>query len=161
MIPYEKMRKDIAKGLSEHLGIKVIRANQTAEAPAYPYGTYNATTIAQENKGTWQKHADGIDRQLVRSVWSFSFLSKDHDESVALAIRAREWFDHVGRAWLSERGITVQSTTDINNRDNILTVEYERKNGFDAFFYVYNEVENPLEATGYIQSAEITRTTMT
>lgn len=155
MIDNKKMRETVGRGLKEHLGIPVIRGNQTAAAPPYPYAYYNATTIAGKNNGTWQRHADGIDRLMVRSIWSFSFLSADYDESINLAIKARNWFQHTGRAWLAEHGITVQSTTDITNRDNILTVEYERKNGFDVVFYVYDEAENPIGTNGYIESAEI------
>ena len=149
------MQNVVAKGLKDYLGVPVIRGNQTAPAPAYPYCTYNATTIAGENNGTYQRHDDGIDRIMVRSIWSFSFLSKDWAESVGLATKAREWFAHSGRTTLAERGIIVQSTTDITNRDNILTVEYERKNGFDVVFYVYDEVKSLADTTGYIESADV------
>lgn len=154
MIPYEELTTVIPKGLAEHLGITVIRGNQTAPAPSYPYGSYNVTTIATANSGTWQKHPDGIDRKLVRSIWSLSFLSADEDESVFLAVKARSWLEHTGRLWLAERGVTVQSVTDIHNRDNLLTVEYERKNGFDVVLYVYDEVESPDNAYGHIEGAE-------
>lgn len=158
MIPYNEMSTVIATGLKKHLGVIVIQGNQTAPAPAYPYGTYNVTTIAGANHGSWQQHTDGKDRKLVRSIWSFSWLSDDWDESVGMAIKAREWFEHTGRALLSEKGITVQSVTEITNRDNILTVEYERKNGFDVVFYVYDEVENLADASNeYIESAEVAR----
>lgn len=160
LIDYKKMRETIPKGLKEYLGVPIIRGNQTAPAPAYPYGTYNVTTIAGANNGTWQQHEDGIDRLMVRSIWSFSFLSDDWDESVNLATKAREWFQHTGRSRLAEHGVTVQSTTEITNRDNILTVDYERKNGFDVFFYVYDEVGNPASTYGYIESAEIAHKTM-
>jgi hypothetical protein len=155
LIPYKELTKVIPKGLREHLDVTIIQGNQTAPAPAYPYGSYNVTTIATANRGTWQKHPDGIDRKLVRSIWSLSFLSDDWDESVELAIKAREWFEHTGRVWLAEQGVTVQSTTDINNRDNLLTVEYERKNGFDVVLYVYDEVNDPTSTTGYIEDVEI------
>ena len=157
MIDFEKMRKTVARGLQEYLGVEVIRGNQTAKAPAYPYVTYNLTTPADENNGTYQQHDDGIDRLRVRSIWSFTVLSKDFDESIMLATKAREWFLHSGRVWLAEHGITVQSATAVANRDNILTVDYERKNGFDVVFYVYDEVDNPSESTGYIEGAEIAR----
>lgn len=155
MIDYKHMREAVTMGLSEYLGIKVIRGNQTAPAPSHPYGSYNITTLASANNGTWQEHNDGIDRKQVRSNWSFSFLSEDWDESVSYAIKAREWFDHTGRTWLADRGITVQSVTEITNRDNILTVEYERKNGFDVVFYVYDEAANLTDTYGTIESAEI------
>ena len=157
MIDYETIRKAISSGLQAYLGVPVIRGNQTAPAPSYPYATYNPTTIATANNGTWQEDADAKDRQLVRSIWSLSFLSSNDDESVMLATKARGWFAREGRAWLSERGVIVQSTTDITNRDNILTVEYERKNGFDVVFYVYDEAESLKKSTGYIEDAELVR----
>lgn len=159
MIDLKAMRTAIAAGLKEHIGVPVIRANQIEEAPAHPYATYNVTTIAGANNGTYQQHADGIDRKLVRSIWSLTFLSDDWDESIMLATKARAWFEHAGRVWLSDRGITVQSTTDIHNRDNILTVEYERKNGFDVVFYVYDTTDSPTATTGCIESAEIAHET--
>lgn len=155
MIPYKELTTLIPQGLRQHLGVAVIQGNQTAPAPAYPYGTYNVTTIAGANNGTWQQHEDGKDRKLVRSIWSLSWLSNDWDESVELAIKARDWFLHEGRLFLSEHGINVQSVTDITNRDNLLTVEYERKNGFDVVFYVYDEVGSLEDTNGYIVSAEI------
>lgn len=161
MIPYDEMREDVPKGLSEYTGVPVIRGNQTANKPKYPFLSYNVTTIASENNGTWQQHDDGIDRKMVRSIWSFSALSDDWDESVSLAIKAREWFDHSGRLYLDEHGYTVQSVTEVTNRDNILTVEYERKNGFDVVFYVYDEVENLSKSTGYIEGANVAHTMRT
>lgn len=156
MIPYNETRTAVASGLKEHLGVPVIRTNQTAPAPKYPYGSYTVTTLATANNGTWQQHEDGKDRKQVRSVWSLSFMSDDSEESVMLAMKAREWLEHTGRIWLKDRGITVQSTTDITNRDNVLTAGYEYKQGFDVVFYVYDEVDNPVEyATGYIESVTI------
>ena len=156
MIDYKHLRETVAKGLKDHLGVPVIRGNQTATAPPFPYLVYNVTTIAGANNGTWQRHEDGIERQLVKSTWSFTSISDDWDESVNNAVRAREWLIHTGHQWLSERGVIVQSATEITNRDNILTVEYERKNGFDVVFYVYDEAESMAAVNGTIESVEIT-----
>lgn len=155
MVDLKAMRTAVAKGLKEYLGIPVIRSDQTADAPPYPYVSYTLTTPAAANGGTYQQHADGKDRLMVRSIWSWSFLSDDYDESIAYATKAREWFEHSGRARLDEHGITVQSTTDISNRDNILTVEYERKNGFDVVFYVFDEAESLSKSTGTIEGVDI------
>lgn len=154
MLDLKSIRASLFSGLSEYLGIKIIRSDQTAHAPAYPYGTGKATTPAAANNGTYEQHEDGTSRLMVRSIWSLSFLSKDYDESVMLATKAREWVTHTGHVWLSERGIVVQSVTDIANRDNILTVDYESKHGFDVVLYVYDEARNPSEVTGTIESAE-------
>jgi len=155
MLDLHSIRATLFSGLSNHLGIKMIRSDQTGPAPAYPYGTGKATTPAAANKGTWQQHEDGIDRLMVRSIWSLSFLSKDYDESVMLATKAMEWITHTGRVWLSDHGITVQSVTDITNRDNILTMGYESKHGFDVVLYVYLEAENPSATTGYIETVQV------
>lgn len=154
MIDYEKYRPAVAKGVSDYVGVPVIRSDQNAPVEAKDYLTYTITTIAGKNNGTWQQHADGVDRLMVTSVWSITSISGDWATSVNNAVKAREWITHVGRAALSAAGITVQSATDINNRDNVLTVEYERKNGFDVVFYVYDAVENP---TGIIESADLIR----
>lgn len=151
MIDLKGKRTVVATGLREYIGLPVIRGDQTAQTPPYPYAVYNVTTIAGANNGTYQQHEDGIDRLMVRSIWSFTFLSDNYDESVMYASKAREWFTHTGRLWLSEHGIVVQSVTDITNRDNILTVEYERKNGFDVVFYVYDEAENLSNSAGSIE----------
>ena len=153
MIDYEKYRPAVAKGVSNYVGVPVIRGNQSAPAPPYPYLMYNITTPAGKNDGTWQQHDDGIDRLMVKSIWSITSISDDYDQSVTNAMKAREWIMHVGRAALSAQGITVQSVTEINNRDNVLTVEYERKNGFDVVFYVYDAVSNP--TTGIIDNVGV------
>lgn len=155
MIPLKQMRAELPRALSALLGMPVIRSNQTAPAPKYPYAAYTITTPATANNGTWQQHADGYDRQLVRSVWSFTFLAEEYDQSMESAIKAREWFTHTGCAWLSDRGIIVQSVKDITNRDNVISVEYERKNGFDVIFYAYDEVRRPIDDTGYIETASL------
>jgi len=156
VLDFKAMRTDVLTGLNSYLGILVIHGDQTARAPAYPYGTAKATTPAKANNGTWQQHEDGIDRLWMQSIWSFSFLAADYDESVKYASKAREWFTHTGRLWLSEHGIIVQKVTDITNRDNMLTVEYERKCGFDVVFSVCDEVQNPSDSgTGTIEKVQV------
>lgn len=155
MIDYDKYRPAVAKGMSNYIGVPVIRSDQNAPVKAKDYLTYTITTLAGKNDGTWQKHADGIDRLMVKSIWSFNSISDRWETSVNNAMKAREWIMNVGRTALSDAGISVQSATDITNRDNILSVEYERKNGFDAVFYVFDEV-SPVD-DGYIETAEVSR----
>lgn len=147
MISYEEMRAVIVKGLKDYLKCPIIRSNQNSEPPPYPYTTYTITTLMSENRGTWQEHDDGVDRKAVTQTWSLSFLSDDNLESVTLANKAREWLDRVGTEYLNSNGVIVQSVGVITNRDNILTVEYEYKNGFDVVFWLYDEVGNPIEQT--------------
>lgn len=159
LIDYAKYRPGVIKGLRDYIGVPVIRSDQNAPVSEKSYLTYTITTIAGANNGTWQKHVDGIDRLMVESIWSFTSISNDWETSVNNAVKAKEWITHVGHAELSALGISVQSATSITNRDNVLTVEYERKNGFDVVFYVYDEVENPSNTYGLIETVGINQST--
>lgn len=154
MIDYENMRTTIVKGLKEFLKCPVIRSNQNAEPPAYPFISYTITTLQSENKGTWQEYEQGIDRQAVTQTWSITILSDDNNESVLLANKAKAWLTRLGTLYLNDNQVIVQSAGNITNRDNILTSEYEYKNGFDVVFWLYDEVENTQRTTNYIKTVK-------
>lgn len=154
MIDVKKLRTVVIKGLKEYLGVPVIRNNQTANAPPYPYVSFTITTLSTEYNGTWGEYADGVDRKPTTQIWSITAQSNNNDESVSLANKARDWLDRVGRTYLKDNNVTVQKVMNITNRDNILTVEYEYKNGFDVVFALFEEIQNPVEQTGYIENIE-------
>ncbi len=154
MIDYENMRITVVKGLKQYLGCPVIRANQNVQPPSYPYVTYTVTTLMSENGGTWQEYDNGIDRQAVTQTWSISALSNESSESVRLAAMARAWLTRLGTRYLNDNNVIVQSAGNITNRDNILTSEYEYKNGFDVVFWLYDEVENTVRSTEYINELD-------
>lgn len=143
MVDIENLRLTVAKGLKEYLGCPVIRSNQNAPPPAYPYISYTITTPMSENKGTYGIYSDGKARKPVTTTISYTALSDDSTESLTLANKARTWLDFFGRVYLSDRGVVVQSVTSVSNRDNVLTVEYEYKNGFDCIFFGVDEIELP------------------
>lgn len=143
MIDYEKMRVTVVKGLRAYLDCPVIRSNQTAELPPYPYISYTVTTLMSANRGTYGEWGDGIARKQVTTTWSITALSDDNAESVALAMKAREWLELVGQTYLNDNKVIVQSVGAITNRDNILTYGYEYRNGFDCVFWCHDEVKMP------------------
>lgn len=145
MTEYEKLRKVVAKGLKKYLGVPVVKGNQVPLPEKYPYCVYNITIISSANNGTYGEYPDGISRKPTTLTMSVSTLSADDAESVFLANKAYEWIDHVGRTYLNDNGVIVQELTDITNRDNFLTTDYEYKKGFDVVFTLFNEVERPTE----------------
>lgn len=155
MIDNENLRLKVVKKLKNYLQIPIIRGNQNAEPPKYPYLSYNVTTVASENNGTYGEYSDGIDRKPVTQTWSITVQSDDESEALRLALKARDWLDHIGRAYLSDNHIIVQSITSVTSRDSILTIEYEYKKGFDIVFWLYDEIENPIEYVGEIKTADI------
>lgn len=146
MIDNEKLRTIVVKGLKKYLNIPVVRGNQNAAPPDYPYLSYNVTTLESANNGTWGEYEDNIDRIPVTQTWSITVQSNKEDESISFAGKARDWLIHSGRIYLNDNDVIVQSVTDITNRDNMISIEYEYKNGFDVVFWLMNEVERYAES---------------
>lgn len=155
MIDYANIRRTIVQGLSKYLNCPVIRANQDAEMPPYPFVPYNIITLVGQNKGSYGEYEDGIDRKPMTQTWSISAASDNNEESVTLAIKAREWLDRVGTTYLSDNGVVVQSVGSVTNRDNVLTVGYEYRNGFDMVLTLFDEIAETLETDGFIEMAQI------
>lgn len=156
LIDVDKLKQIVVSGLKKYLGCEVIRTNQNAEPPAYPYVSYTITTLASANNGTYEEYEDGTTRKQLTQTWSITAQSNKESEGVNLALKAREWLDYAGRVYLKDNGVIVQSVTNITNRDNILTVEYEYKNGFDVVFYLFDETENNINKSGVIEEAKLT-----
>lgn len=153
MIDMDSLRLAVVKGLKDYTGSTVLQGNQIMPQPGYPFISYTVITPASANKGSWQKHEDGIDRKLIKQTWSISALSNKSGESLGLALQAREWLEHSGRLYLKDKGFTVQSVGQITNRDNILSGEYEYRNGFDVVFYLYET--SPAAEGEFINTAQI------
>lgn len=147
MYKYDEYRLAVARGLSKSLNVSVIRANQNAEPPNMPYIVYNIITPMSSYKGTYGEYEDGTLRKPFTMTMSVSCLSNDSSESVILSLKAREWFDRVGRTYLKDNDIIVQSVTSVTNRDNVLSVGYEYKNGFDVVFWLFDEITLENEET--------------
>lgn len=145
----------VVDGLQKYLNCLVIRANQTAPVPDYPYISYTVITPMGSNNGTWGKYEDGKDRKPYTQTWSFTVQSDDHIESVDLAIKARDWLDHVGTVYLNDNHVIVQQVGNITNRDNLLTIEYEYRNGFDVEFWLFSEVDDTTDQIGTIDEVVI------
>ena len=143
MIDTDKIRECVVVGLSNYTGVKVIRSNQNEEPPDYPYIVYTIITLESENNGTYGEYEDGIDRKAVTQTWSISAVAATNSKSIELASKAKQWLERVGTVYLNDNDVICQRCTSINNRDNILSVEYEYKNGFDAVFWGYSEIEEP------------------
>lgn len=151
------LRLTVCEGLKKYLGIPIMRTGQNAEPPDYPYLSYTVTTLESANNGTWGEYKDGIDRIPVKQTWSITVQSDKEDESIELACKAREYLDNVGTQYLNDRDVIVQSVTNITNRDNLITIDYEYRNGFDAVFYMFDETERPIDEIGVIESVTLNK----
>lgn len=155
MIDLDFIRSVVVKGLKSYLGIPVIRSNQTGEPPPYPYLSYTITNLLSENNGTWGEYDDGWDRKPVTQTWSITVQSDQASEAMEFAVKAHDWLDRIGTVQLNDSHVIVQSLTGITNRDNMITIEYEYRNGFDMVLWLLSEAESTINQTGTIETAEI------
>ena len=136
MLKTDEQRKIVVAGLKKYLECEVIRTNQTATMPKFPYLGYNITTLASENKGTYGKYEDGVDRKPIVQTWSITAHSDNYNEAVKLANMAHEWLDYVGTQYMGDNDVIVQSVGSVTDRSNLLTSDYIYSLGFDCFFYM-------------------------
>lgn len=159
MIDYENIRLVVAKGIKDYCKCRVIRSNQNEplaeEEKPYPYISYTITTLKGENGGTYGIYEDGARRKPVPQIWSLTAVSDDDSECVALACKAHDWLDEIGRTLLTDNGITVVSVGGITNRDNFITVGYEYRKGFDFTLSFMDEIEGLAEQEEYIETFEL------
>lgn len=153
MTDLNNIRKIIVKGLKDYLNISVIRSNQIGAAPKYPYASYTITTPIAIKNGTWGVYDDAKMRKPFTSTFSFTVQSDNESEVLELVTKAHTWFDYVGILYLKDNNIIVQSVGNINNRDNMITIEYESRSGFDVVFWLLNEINN--NETEFIETAKI------
>ena len=155
MIDFEKVKKVIVKALKEYLGCEVVLANQTARMPKYPYASFSITTPLVANRGTWGRCDDGVDRKQIEQIWSITVQSDKAQESMDVCLKAYDWLDHIGSLFLSDNNIVVQRLENITNRDNLLSVGYEYRNGFDVVFSLMDEISVDELGEGEIETIMI------
>ena len=150
MIKFRDIEITITEGLQKETDCYVIRANQTAPIPDYPYISYTITQPFSQKGGTYGIYDNGIKAKPVRQVWSFTVQSDNNIECLNLAAKCKNYFDIKGKNFLNDFGIVVQSTGNVINRDNLITIDYEYRNGFDVTFSLMDIIEDEKETINII-----------
>ena len=131
----------IVNGLQEYLGCPVILANQHSPAPKYPYVSFTNIAPIKANNGTFCTNFDGHYHKAVKQTWSFTVQSDNDSECSEIVSKAFDWFSLVGIDYLSDNQIYVERLEDIRNRDNLITIQYEYRRGFDVVFVINDEID--------------------
>lgn len=139
MIEQKQINHSIIAGLKSICGCEVIRANQTNPLPRYPFISYNIVTI-KTKAGTYSEYEDGEKEKELLQTWSLTIHSDDDAEALKIAMLAHDWLEEIGNGYLNDYGIVVRNIGEISNRDNLITIEYEYRKGFDTTFAVINEI---------------------
>ena len=101
MFDYENFYKTITKGMKKYTGVLVTPANSNEKKPPYDYIAYTVLSMS-ENNGTYGVYPDGKDRKPFKVTVSFTALSDKDINSKTLAVKAREWLEHVGTIYLKK-----------------------------------------------------------
>lgn len=145
----------ITEHLKKYLGCEVIQANQTAQIPKYPYVSYTIITPLAMKKNMYCVD-DNNHYNTATQTWSFTVQSDNDTESMVKAIKAHEWFNYVGRICLSDNNIVIASVGNVGNRDTLIDIDYEYRNGFDVTLRLSNVVNiADLEYIGTIEKVDI------
>ena len=124
----------------------VVRQNQAAPIPKYPYCSYTITTPMLENSGTYgNNNEDQKYYQTYQQVWSFTVQSDNDSDALQLAVNAYNYFAEKGTLHLNDNGVIVVRLSNVNNRDNLISIEYEHRYGFDVTFSFTHEVDKQAE----------------
>lgn len=163
MIDARGIEKIVVDGLKAYVSTpdkpcEVVRANQTGPVPPYPYIAYTITTPVQSRSGTFSVAADGTHYMAYMQTWSFTVQSNDADECLQTVLRAYDWLRLAGVVYLHDNGITVRNIGNINNRDNLITIEYEYRNGFDVTFRLMHTVNlTDDQSGGYVDRVQFNK----
>lgn len=161
MINFKVIEKIIKDGLYEWLKNKgvecpVIMANKTDPTPNYPYIAFTVTSVTVSDTDHYSVARDGTRFKQMEQIWSFTVQSDDDAQSTDVALLAYDWFALTGNTYLSDNNITALRVGNVTNRDNMLTIEYEYRRGFDVTFLLSHTLEKAdCETAGYIESANI------
>ena len=158
MIDFRANETVIVENLKDYLTTEerpceVVRQNQVAKIPPYPYVAYTVTTPIHQYNGRYSEAEDGTMYRSALQTWSFTVQSDDEEEALTLAFKIYDFFTAAGLTLLSDKGITVRRVRDITTRDNLLTIQYEYRKGLDVTFgFLYTIT--PDTAAGVIESVE-------
>lgn len=133
----------IVNELSQYTECTVVLANQTAPMPPYPYISYTIITPVRAVGGTYCDQKSGVLYQPMEQTWSFTVQSDDSRLCRKKAMLLYDFFARAGRDKIGKNGIAVAGKTDLTSRDNLLTIQFEYRNGMDVTFRMMHTI--PLE----------------
>lgn len=140
-IDYKDIVANVNKQMRLALKEIVVREQQSVKQQLeYPFVTYSMVNPYLNAKN--YRENDIYLRQSVDIVLSYTFYSLDSFEALSLAQTALTNFEQRGtRQELWEKNITIVDMTNVNNRDTFITVQTERRVGFDIRIRV-NHISN-------------------
>jgi len=140
MLVIADIESKIVTELEKYVGCTVVMSNQTSPSPPYPYISYTIITPVHNENGTYCMK-DGVYYQPMLQTWSLTAHSDDNRVCQRLGMRMYDFFARSGRMNLNNIGTAISSKTDLMNRDNYLTIQYEYRLGMDVTFRLMHQLD--------------------
>lgn len=151
----EDFRNNVIPAIHSFIGVPLIEADQTGDAPEGLHASYKVTMSYGKGVGqpdrTHREYVDQLDVVHIenyRATVSFTTYAFDDPEngifdlSEGLAQKIHDWFRFHGEFILDDNGIVIMDLTDVTNRDAIIVENYERRHGFDCIMRMSRKVIN-------------------
>ena len=140
----------IVEGLKDYISTEirpceVIRQNQNAPSPPYPYVTYTVTSLLPASGGTYSEAEDGTLYKNITQAWSFTVQSDSQEEAYEIAMKIYDFYTAYALTALAGKNIAVMRVQNVSPRDTFLTIEYERRVGLDIVFGLMYSIAPPAE----------------
>lgn len=154
---FEKSIKEynrlICEGIKELLGCDAVKSNITADVPKYPFVSFTITNIRTRG-GTYGN--DGKRKFKSASLsYSFTVQSDDDNQALELAQRLHDWFEEDGWLYFKDNSMVFTSVGPITERDNMITIEYEHRKGFDCVLSLMNFVQESSEFIEHFEPKKV------
>jgi len=130
MIDYQLIVLQLNKQIKSATGFPIVETNGTGDQPPYPFGGY---TVINPELNT-RKIVDGEElTEIVEMMISYTFCALDQFQAMELAKKASTHLRHSATVQkLYDQKITVVDIVGFGNRDNFISIETERRYGFDV-----------------------------
>lgn len=133
MISYDDWWIPLQHGLSKYVNEMVIQAETVGNQPEYPFIAIKqiSPAIGVGQPAIFTGDGTQTIKQDYEMVLSVTCYGSTIENAADLAMKARDYFIGKGTIELSDENIAIVEVLATNNRDVFLTVEYERRIGFD------------------------------
>lgn len=147
LIKHSEIRNPIVSNLNKYMEIPVIQSEETGEQPPYPFMTFslnspylplghNSWEIVTENDKTFTRETEHFEQ-----VYSFTIIGEDEDDVQDNLMKAIQFFKVLGVQDLKDNGIAIVEVYNAQKRDTFLTIDYERRAGFDVKIRVAHNID--------------------
>lgn len=135
---HEVARNALVKGLHDYMNMLVIQSSTIGDMPKYPFITYTVTSpylrLGQDEEYTEKENSTYQNRHVLHyeRVFSFTVAAREEDVAMDTCMKAMKYFRNDGVLELKDKGIVIVEITNATARDNFITIDYDRRYGFDV-----------------------------